>query len=269
MDASQIAATITTRTRAILVVHLFGRPVQMAPIMDIVKKTDIKVIEDACEALGAQYQNQPVGSIGDVGVFGFYPNKLITTGEGGMIVSNNKALLERCRILRNQGRTPQSWDFLSDALGYNYRLSELQCALGHVQLQQIDSFLTQREQCVETYIKQLQSVSGLILPDLQQQQSKIAWFAFILQLDENFSSLERDKLIKDLSAAGIECGVYFPAVHLQTYYQTHFGFRPGFFPVTEGVAHRVIALPLFAGLSDKAIQRICFTLKQKLILPRP
>jgi len=193
-------------------------------------------------------------------VFGFYPNKQITTGEGGMIVTDDDNLAATCRSLRNQGRDGMDW--LAHArLGYNYRLSEIQAALGIAQCERLDEILAGRRRVAHAYMNRLMTNRFLILPTISDQDV-MSWFVFVVRLNDLFEVGDRDLIIKDLRAAGIGCNIYFPPIHLQPYMVEKFGFRSGDFPVTEYVANRTIALPFFTKMTNYQIDRVCDTLEK-------
>lgn len=249
-----IERAITPKTRAILVVHTFGRPAEMEAILDIARCHNLAIIEDACEAIGAEYDGQKAGLFGDAAVFGFYPNKQITTGEGGMVVTRRPELAERIRALRNQGRY-DSEDWLQHAeLGYNYRLSEINCALGLAQLKRIDEILKQREQVAQLYQKHLANVDGLMLPVLEAPRTRISWFVYVVRLGATFAKDNRDTIMATLIAAGIGCGRYFAPIHMQAAYSA---WRSASLPVTEAQACRTIALPFFNRLTEDEIAYVC------------
>ncbi len=254
IDCAQIEAAITPRTKAILVVHVFGRPVRMDEIMNIADRHRLLVIEDACEALGATCNGKPVGSMGHAGVFGFYPNKIMTTAEGGVITSNDKNLIATCRRLANQGR-PEDGDFLP---GYNYRLSELHAALGCAQLLRLDEFMHQRKRVANRYFDRLGNQPGIILPRLDEPGCTVSWFVFVIRVTDGPNA--RDKLTDTLNRSGIQTGHYFPAIHLIPWFADKYGYVAGSLPHTELASATSIALPFFNSLSAGDIDRVCDTL---------
>lgn len=263
MSPASIEQAITTKTRAILVVHTFGRPAEMAAIMDIANRHHLLVIEDACEAIGATYQGRMAGSFGDAAVFAFYPNKQITTGEGGMVVTQRPELAAHIRALRNQGRY-DSADWLQHAeLGYNYRLSEINCALGLAQLKRIEPILQQRERVARQYQHSLTEISGLILPATDVLNTRISWFVYVVRLDVTFTEEDRDSIIITLTEAGIGCGRYFAPIHLQPSYAAWRNSTA--LPVTEAQASRTIALPFFNRISEDEIAQVTDTLRNAML----
>lgn len=262
LSPAAVEAAITPRTRAILVVHNFGVPADMALLQEIADRHHLLLIEDACEAIGAEYRGRRVGSLGVAGVFAFYPNKQITTGEGGMIVTGDAQLAARMRALRNQGRYGGT-DWLQHAeLGFNYRLPEINCALGLVQLSRIDAILTRREEVAREYHRQLSDIAEIIPPPLAFHGSRLSWFVFVVRLQLHLSPCLRETLIEDLQAAHIGCGRYFAPLHLQPAYAA---WREGVhLPVTEAVGVRTLALPFFNRLTVEQIQRVCSVLRSSL-----
>ena len=245
MDYADLERCVSDKTRAVIVVHLFGRPVDMNPVLEFCHARHLKVIEDACEALGATSNGGPVGGLGHCGVFGFYPNKLITTGEGGAIVSQDPELLALCRALRNQGRKAN--DFLSDQLGHNFRLSELSCALGVSQLARLDEFLERRSEAAARYHHLLAELPGISRPLPNCAHGRIAWFVYILTLDD--ARPWRDQLIARMGSKGIELGDYFPAVHQLDYYRPRYPIEARTLAVTEDISGRTVALPFFPAIT--------------------
>lgn len=261
IDANKIEAAITEKTKAIMVVHVFGRPSPMREIVEIAKRYDLKIIEDACEAIGAEYANRKVGSIGDGGVFAFYPNKQITTGEGGIIVTNDDELDAQVKILRNQGRDARSEWFEHTELGYNYRLSDINCAVGIGQLKRLELILHQRETAARKYHERLQNNPHLVAPDIDYAGGRVSWFVYVVRLNADFTRERRDSIVVQMNDAGIGCGRYFAPIHLQPYYVKNFNFKAGDFPFTERAAERVVALPFFNRITDAQIDDVCETLK--------
>ncbi len=253
----------TGRTvRAILPVHVFGLPCDMDAIMRIARKYDLHVIEDACEALGAEYKGRQVGTFGDIGVFAFYPNKQMTTGEGGMIVTNDEKTAKLCRSLRNQGRGPDS-DWLSHVrLGYNYRLSDIHCALGLAQLQRIEELLRGRARTAAVYEEALGDHPLIKIPPSIPNCTR-SWFVYPIQLPLSDCSL-RDQLLTQLRVQGIGCQAYFPAIHLQPYFQRDYRAQKHFLPRTEAASKTCLVLPMFSSATEDQIRHVCTTLLEIL-----
>jgi len=264
IDPVKIEEKITPKTKAILPIHVFGHACEMEKIMEIAKKHNLAVIEDACEAIGTEYKKRKVGSFGSAGVFAFYPNKQITTAEGGMITTNDEKLAKLCQSMRNQGRDEgDSW-LSHSRLGYNYRMSELSAALGTTQMDRIDEILKRRQKIAEIYNKNLKGINKIKIPYIDSNV-KMSWFVYVIQVDDRlFSREDRDRIIKELRGRGINCRDYFPPIHLEPFYVDLFGYKSGDFPITERVSNSTIALPFYNNLPEKEIEYICDNLKKIL-----
>ena len=262
IDVSKVQAAITPKTKAIVAVEAFGHPGGMIELEQLAQKNELILIEDSCEGFGGFAGKRAIGSFGRASVFGFYPNKQITTGEGGMIVTDDDNFAAACMSLRNQGREGMNW-LAHQRLGYNYRLSELAAALGIAQCQRLDEILAGRRRVAHAYIERLMTNRYLILPTIGDQDV-MSWFVFVVRLNDLFEPGDRDKIIQDLRDAGIGCNVYFPPIHLQPYMVEKFGFKSGDFPITEYVSNRTIALPFFTKMTDYQIDRVCQTLEKVL-----
>jgi perosamine synthetase len=262
LDVDRVAAAITPKTRAIVAVETFGNPGGMIELEQLAQKHELTLIEDACEGFGGQLGNRMIGSFGRAGVFGFYPNKQITTGEGGMIVTDDDVFATVCRSLRNQGRDGMNW-LAHQRLGYNYRLSEINAALGVAQMARLDEILQNRRRVAQDYMERLMTNRYLILPTLLDD-TRMSWFVFVVRLNDLFEPGDRDKIIRDLRAAGIGCSNYFPPIHLQPYMAEAVGTKPGDFPICEYVSARTLALPFFSKMTDGQIDRVCDILEKIL-----
>jgi perosamine synthetase len=252
-----IEAKITDKTKAILLVHVFGQSCDMNKIVAIAKKHNLKIIEDACESINAVYEQKKVGTFGDAAVFAFYPNKQMTTGEGGMIVTNNKEIADLTKSLRNQGRSNNMQWLTHNLLGYNYRLTDIQAALGISQLNKIDFLISKRQELVNIYLEELKDVPEITLPKIAKQNIH-TWFVFPIIVEEK----HRDKLIEYLMSKQIQSKAYFsPAIHLQDFYKKEFGYKKGDFPIAEKLSKTILILPLFIGLTKQNI----LTIKQAII----
>jgi perosamine synthetase len=249
IDVEKIEEKITEKTKAILVVDVFGHPVDMEKINKIARKYNLKVIEDACEAFGSEYKGIKAGSNCDGGVFAFYPNKQITTAEGGMIVTNDDAVAQLCRSLRSQGRPETGTWLYHERLGYNYRLSELHAALGLAQMERIDSILEKRQNVAELYNSLLQGIEGIQIPFIDKNVTNMSWFVYVIRFSED---LNRDAVMDYLNSAGIQCKPYFTPIHLQPFYREMFGYKEGDFPVTEKVSKQTLAIPFYSDLGKEA-----------------
>jgi perosamine synthetase len=318
MDPGLVERAITPRTKAILAVEALGSPDHMDAYAKIAARHEITLIEDCCEALGTVYKGRPCGGFGRVGVFGFYPNKQITTGEGGMIVTNDERLADLCRSMRNQGRATE-WDHAhgrpaqklelghehddSDGtpsgaldggtenktesgvestarrtskggagnrgswlhharLGYNYRMSEIQAALGVAQMERLDEFILKRERIAEGYLSRLMGNPHLVMPNVDPLVSTMSWFVFVVRLESSYSPEDRDRIIAGLRANEMGASNYFPCIHLQPYFSDVVGARmpsPGSLPIAETVAGRTIALPFSTQMRSMDIELVCQT----------
>jgi len=261
-DVDKIPAAITSRTKAIVAVEAFGHPGGMLEQEQIAQRNELVLIEDSCEGFGGFGGSRHVGSFGRASVFAFYPNKQITTGEGGMIVTDDDRFAAMCRSLRNQGRDGMGW--LAHArLGYNYRMSELNAALGVAQVRRLEEILDHRRRVAGWYMERLIDNRFIILPTLDDQ-THMSWFVFVVRLNELFQDDDRDELIKDLRSQGIGCNNYFPPIHLQPYMMDQFGYRPGDFPVCERIASRTLALPFFTRMTEGQVDDVVQTLNKCL-----
>ena len=256
LDPDAVAARITAKTKALLPVHVFGRPCRIGAIAELARSRGLRVVEDACEALGTTVDGRHAGTFGDGGVYAFYPNKQMTTGEGGMIVTDDEALAAHCRSLRNQGRAEGGGWLEHVRLGWNYRLPDILCALGRSQIARLETFVAARERVVRLYLERLSTIAGVIPPAPPRPGERISWFVFVVRLDERFDRDDRDAILAALREAGVECRNYFVPIHLQPFYRERFGFREGDFPVTEAVAARTIALPFYNRLSKREVDYV-------------
>src|ERR1035437_5128098 len=263
MDVDKAAAAITSKTRAILGVEAFGNPAGMHELVMLAARHEIPLIEDSCEGLGSSHKGRKVGTFGRCGVFGFYPNKQITTGEGGMVVTNDSKLADLCRSIRNQGRDPGASWFAHARLGYNYRLSDINAAIGIVQMHPLDEIVESRQRVAHAYIQHLLDEPHVILPTIDEQ-TVMSWFVFVVRLTGDFDAADRDAILAYLKNHHIGCSNYFPPIHLQPFYVRDHGFKRGDFPVTEYVADRTIALPFHNRLGAMEIEAVVHHLKQAL-----
>lgn len=264
--AELVEAAITPRTKAIIAIHTFGRPVDAAKLRGLADRRGLYLIEDACEALGSEIVNsegyrRKAGSFGHISVLAFYPNKQITTGEGGIFASTHREFADRARRLRNQGRDP-SLDWYQQAeIGYSYRLSEMNCALGLKQLKRIESIVERRQALAALYDQKLACIPEVIRPALSAPGCRISWFVYLVQLARNFSAANRDALCAALAARGIATARYFAPLHLQP---VAAGLPKATLPHTEFAADRVIALPFFNQLTESQVDEVCLALKKSL-----
>jgi len=247
--------------KAILPVDVFGQPADLDPVRETARLYNLKVIEDSCEALGAQYKGRPAGTLADYGVFAFYPNKQITTGEGGMVVTDDGEAAALMRALRNQGRAPGDTWLQHTHLGYNYRLDELSAALGRVQMSRLNELLSRRDQVAAWYAERLPEIPGVEAPQVVPNTTRPSWFVYVIRFDQ---SIDRDLVAARLGEAGIPARPYFLPIHLQPYMVERFGYRPGDYPVTEDLGKRGLALPFSGVMTEDQVDQVCRILQQIL-----
>ena len=260
VDPDRVEAAITERTRAILAVDVFGHPADWPALERIADEHGLLLIDDSAEALGSEIAGRRCGSFGNAGVFAFYPNKQITTGEGGMILTDDPDLASLCRSMADQGRGDGGWlDHVR--LGYNYRLDEMSAALGLSQLSRIGSIIAAREEVASWYDEALSDIEGLIVPYVKEGV-EISRFVYVVRLDERFTREDRDAILKGLAERGIGCRDYFSPIHLQPHIREALGTGPGDFPVTERVSERTIALPFFTDMTREQVKAVASTLSE-------
>jgi dTDP-4-amino-4,6-dideoxygalactose transaminase len=258
LDPRAAAAAMTERTRAVLPVHIFGYPADLPGF----EALGVPLVEDACEALGAVHADgTPVGGRGHPAVFGFYANKQITTGEGGMVTTSDLDVKARIDSERNQGRSSDMGWLDHDRLGFNYRLSDVACALGLAQLERLDGLLAHRARVAALYRDALAGIEGLELPCEDSGGDRRGWFVFVVQVPR---AVDRDGVVRALAAAGVHSKPYLPAIHLMTFYRERYGHRPGEFPVCEDVAARSVALPFFPQLTEGEVDRVAAAMRSAL-----
>jgi len=247
-------ASEAPRLKAILPVDVFVQPADFDPILDVARQYDLKVIEDSCEVLGAEYKGRKAGTLGDYGVFAFYPNKQITTGEGGCIVTDDDDAARLMRALRNQGRAPGDTWLQHTFLGYNYRLDEMSAALGRVQMGRLDELLHKRERVARWYGERLAAMPGVEAPALAPTTTRASWFVYVVRFA---AEINRDEVITALARDGIPARPYFAPIHLQPYMVERFGYRQGDFPVAEDLGRRGLALPFSGVMSEAQVDQVC------------
>lgn len=249
------------KLKAIMPIDVFGQPADYDPIIKITQEFGLTLIEDSCEALGATYKNRMAGTFGDYGVFAFYPNKQITTGEGGIVVTNNESKADLIRALRNQGRAPGDTWLSHTYLGYNYRLDELSAALGASQLRRVNEMLNKRERVANWYSDALKNVEGIRLGMIMPETTRMSWFVYVIQVDE---SINREELAKRLGERGIPVRPYFLPIHLQPYMIEMFDYRIGDYPVTEKLGKTGLALPFSSVMTRDQVNVVVEILKEEL-----
>jgi dTDP-4-amino-4,6-dideoxygalactose transaminase len=244
-----------------MAVDIFGHPLEWDGIEGVCNRHGVKIIEDSCEALGSSFMGRRTGTFGLAGAFAFYPNKQITTGEGGIIVTDDSKIAELSKSMRNQGRgTSENW-LEHVRLGYNYRMDEMSAALGIEQLKRIDEILAKRQRVADRYKKLLSKIDGVETPFVADYATSIGWFVYVIRLDEK---IKRDNFMRHLIDNGVQCRDYFRPIHLQPFYMTKFGFKNGMFPVTEELARRTVAIPFFNNLSEEEQQFVAHTIEKAL-----
>ena len=251
------------KLKAVLPIDVFGQPADMKPILEIAEKYDLKVIEDSCEAIGAEYNGKQVGRGSDMAVYAFYPNKQMTTGEGGMIVTDDGQAAEFMRSLRNQGRAPDDAWLEHTHLGYNYRMDEMSAALGVAQLQRLDEMLDKRAAVARWYSERLEELPLVEIPKVAVSTTKMSWFVYVIRLE---SGMDRDGLIAKLAAHGIPARPYFSPIHLQPFMVERFGYQAGDFPVTEDLGRRGLALPFSSVMREEEVELVCRALGEALLV---
>jgi perosamine synthetase len=259
LDPRLVPSAITERTRAILPVHVFGQPCAMDEIVALASRHNLHVIEDACEAVGAEYRGRKVGTFGLAAVFAFYPNKQMTTGEGGIVTTDDPALARKLCSLRNQGRDSMGAWLDHARLGYNYRLGEMNAALGLSQLSRIDDLLARRQKVADYYKEQLRGVCGVQLMTPVETTTRLSWFVLIVRLNPDIS---QDLVIQNLAHMGVPARSYFTPIHLHPFYRERLGHKEGSFPVTERVARSLLALPFHTNFSESSVDFVVNCLRQ-------
>jgi dTDP-4-amino-4,6-dideoxygalactose transaminase len=233
----------------------------MDKIIATAQEHGLKVIEDSCEALGATYKGKQAGTFGDYGIFGFYPNKQITTGEGGVIITNDDEAAAFMRALRNQGRAPGDTWLSHTYLGYNYRLDEMSSALGIAQMRRLDELIAKREQVAGWYAEHLSEVPGVEIPFVDANTTRMSWFVYVIRFAPG---IDRGELAKRLEARGVPVRPYFLPIHLQPYMVERFGYREGDFPVTENLGRRGLAIPFSSVMTEAQVEYVCAVIREEL-----
>jgi perosamine synthetase len=262
IDPAAAAAAVTEHTSCLLPVHIFGYPADLPALERLATERGLWIVEDACEALGARHgDGTAVGARGNPAVFAFYPNKQMTTGEGGVVVSPAAGMKEQVDSERNQGRAPDMGWLDHDRLGFNYRLSDIACALGIAQLERLDDMLAARARVASLYDEALAGIEDLTLPCADEDGDERSWFVYVVQLPRG---VDRDATIQSLRERGIDSKPYLPAIHLMSYYRETFGHKEGEFPVCEDVSARSLALPFFPELTEDEVVQVAAELRTLL-----
>ncbi len=257
LDARDLESRITARTKAVMAVDVFGHPVEWDELLPVAAKHGLAVIDDSCEALGAEYRGRRIGGFGRGASFAFYPNKQITTGEGGMIVTDDGPLAEQCRSLRNQGRGKMGGWLEHERLGYNYRMDEMSAALGVSQLRRLEGHLEKRAKVAMMYTERLSGLTW-VTPPVARPHVRMSWFVYVVTLAEE---LDRDRVMRSMEEQGVPSRAYFTPVHLQPYILNRPGVQSGLLKVTESIARRTLALPFHGRLSEGQIDRVVAALE--------
>jgi perosamine synthetase len=246
LDPAGVEAAISVQTKAVVAVDMFGHPCELAPLMELCERHGLTLIEDSAEALGAEYKGSPIGSHGPSCVFGFYPNKQLATGEGGVVTTHSEEEWKVLRSLRNQGRSYEGAGWFNHVrLGFNYRWTDLQAAVGLAQLEKLDRMLELRSAAAETYARLLADVAGVTLAPADDEEHRRSWFVYVVQLDPD---VDRARVMVEMRERGVDVAEYVPCVHLLTYMRELYGFDEGLCPVAEEIAARTLALPFFPGI---------------------
>ncbi|HTI32496.1 MAG TPA: DegT/DnrJ/EryC1/StrS family aminotransferase, partial [Miltoncostaea sp.] len=252
MDPAAVEAAITPRTKAILIVDIFGYPADVPALVEIAERHGLARVEDACQTIDGTYDGRKLGTFGHPAVYGFYANKQMTTAEGGVVLTDDAALASKLGSLRNQGRSDDGAWLVHSRLGFNYRLSDVHSAIGVAQLERLDDLMAGRARVARSYQERVAAIDG-VTPMYEGPQPR-SWFVYAPRLDPD---LDRDRIIGDLDAVGVSAKPYLPCIHLQPFYQEEQGHRPGEFPVTEAISASTIALPFFPEMTEAQVERVC------------
>jgi perosamine synthetase len=262
LDPAAVEAALTERTKGIVAVDIFGYPCELDALRALAEKHGLVLIQDACEALGAEYKGQPVGSHGVDAVFAFYPNKQMTTGEGGIVTTHDEERWRRLVSLRNQGRADGGGWLEHARLGFNYRIDDVRAALGIGQLEKLDTILALRRAAAKRYAELLSEIEGLELPLEDDADHVRSWFVYVVKLARG---TDRERVIADLERQGIATSRYLPSIHLQAYMRERYGFREGLCPVSEDLSQRTLALPFFTAIEAEDQERVAEALTAALV----
>ncbi len=264
IDPNRVEERITGRTKAIVAVDVFGQPCAIEDLLDIADRHGLHLVRDSCEAIGAERHGRRIGPQGIASVFAFYPNKQMTTGEGGVVVTDDVALARVVRSMSNQGRDDNGTWMNHVRLGYNCRLDEMSAALGLSQLRRLDAILEQRALVASWYNERLGGTDGVQIPHVASETTRMSWFVYVIRLDPRF---DRDRLMVELQDDGITSRPYFVPIHLQPLYRQRFGLGPGDFPLTERIAQTTLALPFFTDMTEGQVDYVCDRLVTRLARP--
>jgi perosamine synthetase len=262
LDPDAVEAAITERTKAVVAVDMFGYPCELEPLMELCERRGLTLTEDSAEALGAEYKGAPIGSHGPPCVFGFYPNKQIATGEGGIVTTHSEEQWQLLRSLRNQGRSYDEGGWFNHVrLGFNYRWTDLQAAVGIAQLEKLDRMLALRAEAASRYAELLSGVDGVGLAPADDADHRRSWFVYVVELAPE---IDRARVMVELRERGVDVAEYVPCIHLLTYMRERYGFAEGLCPVAEDIASRTLALPFFPGIESGDQEYVAETLRSAL-----
>ena len=265
MDVSKLAKTIAKRTRAIMPVHFAGLPVDLDPLYELADKHGLRVIEDAAHAIGAEYKGKRIGAFGDTQVFSFHPNKNMTTGEGGCVVTRDDKLAEKIALLRFHGMDREAWNRFGKTgsqhyeivlPGFKYNMMDIQAALGLHQLPALDGFIKRRTELALRYQKLLAGWPQWTRPGTPKFTHRHAWHLYTPLINPAAAGMDRDAFMQGMKERNIGTGLHYRAAHLYPYYHEHYGFKPGDFPNAESISDRIVSLPLFPGMRDADQDRV-------------
>ena len=252
-----------SKLKALLVVDVFSHPARWDRFKELADKYSLRLIEDSAEALGSEYKGKKAGNLGEAGVFAFYPNKQMTTGEGGIVVTDNEKIAQLCQSMRSQGRGVNGEWLNHERVGYNYRMSELGASLGCSQLDRLEEIINKRNQVAKQYNQKLEEIEEVEIPYIADYVTRLSWFVYVIRLKKGIS---RDQVMQYLNQEGVQCKPYFTPIHLQPFYRKMFRYKEGDFPVTEDVSGRTIALPFFNYLKEEQIDYVVKKLKEGIKL---
>jgi perosamine synthetase len=262
LDVQAVEAAVTERTRAVVAVDIFGYPCELDALRELCDRHGLMLLEDACQALGAEYRGRPIGSHGHPAVFAFYPNKQITTGEGGMVAVGSEEEWRLLKSLSNQGRADSGGWLEHARFGYNYRLNDLAAALGVAQVEKLDRLLALRAEVASRYGELLSELEGVEAPHAGDAEHSRSWFVYVVRLARG---IDREHVIGSLEADGIASSRYLPSIHLQPYMRERFGFREGMLPISEDASRRTLALPFYPQLEEEDQERVVDALRGALV----
>ncbi len=264
IDTGLIERVITEKTKAILAVDVFGQPADWDILTEIAEKYNLYLIEDSAEAIGSEYEGKPAGSFGEAAIFAFYPNKQITTGEGGVILTDSEDIATLSKSMRNQGRGEGGSWLQHTRLGYNYRISDINCALGISQAKRLKEIVKRRADAAKLYNEKLKDIEEVVTPYVSPDANRMSWFVYVIRLSEKFAKANRDSIIKLLGEKGVQARNYFAPIHLQPFYRKKFGYKRGDFPITDFVSDRTIALPFFTEITEEEIDYVVDKIKESI-----